>query len=65
MRAAEEAEEILGHPPTIIEIFVVLERQKSVLAVWDPYVVAAIMMTLLREDLAFTDKIFKQWTVRK
>ena len=65
MRAAEEAEDILGQSPTIVEIFVILEKQKSVLSVQDPYIVAAIMITLLREDLAFTDSIFKQWTVRK
>ena len=65
MAAAQEAEEILGHPPTILEIFFILEKNNFSLPVRDPFIVAAIMTTLLREDMVFVDKICQRWSIRK
>ena len=63
--AAQEAEEILGHPPTIIEMFFILEKNNFSLPVRDPFIVAAIITTLLREDMVFVDKICYRWSARK
>ena len=63
--AAGEAEDILGHPPTIQEIFIVIDKKNVRTLIRDVYTVAAIMSTLLREDIVFVDAIAYRWTVRK
>ena len=64
LRAAEIAEDTLGHPPTIMEIFVTFEKTFNT-PISSIYVVSAVMTSLLREDLVFVDKICYRWTVRK
>ena len=64
LRAAQDAEDTLGHPPTMPEIFVTLEC-KFKTPVRNAYEAAAVMTSLLREDMVFVDKISYRWTVRK
>ena len=66
LKAIADAEEMLGYPPTIMEIFVALKiTQGSSWMLKDCYQVAAVIVTLLREDMVFVDKISYRWTVRK
>ena len=62
--AAKQAEETLGHPPTMIQIFSVLqEHYNSPLRnVWE---VGAIACSLHREELIYCDKIIYRWTAYK
>ena len=65
MDAAAEAEDILGHPPTIQEMFVILDKKNLTKILRDPYTIAGLMSTLLREDIVYVDSIAYRWTVRK
>lgn len=59
IKAAERAEDILGHPPNALQIFRVMGFLSNA------FQVAAVLTSLLREDLIFVDKNMYRWTVRK
>lgn len=56
------AEEKLNRPVTLIEIHA-LALDMNKLPVKDIFQLAAVMMSLFREDLLLTDKIFEFWTL--
>lgn len=63
--AAGEAEDILGHPPTLQEIFVILDTKNLRALIRDIWTFAGVMSTLLREDIVFVDAIAYRWSIRK
>ena len=54
LKAIEIAEEMLGHPPSIFQISVVM-REKLNANPGNAFEVWAIVISLYREDLVFTD----------
>ena len=64
IKSAEIAEDILGHPPTVLQICKILEENYNC-PLGEIMQVAAIFASLLREDIVYTDKICYRWTVRK
>ena len=64
IKATEMAEDILGHPPSPYEIFVVLNEHLKT-PIRQPSEVAVVMMSMLREDFVMTDKISYRYTVRR
>ena len=58
------AEEKLGHPPTMLQICSILDDHFN-LPLKHAFEAAAIMTSLMREELIFCDKIWYRWTVHK
>ena len=58
------AEEILGRPPTMIEVFVTLEQTYGK-TVNNIYEVAGVMFALLREDMFYADQYSYRYTLTK
>ena len=64
LQAARQAEETLGHPPSVNQIFITLKEDMNV-PIENIFEVAGIICSLLREDMVFCDKICYRWTVNK
>ena len=67
-KATDAAEAKLGRPPTACDIFIMCEElgyNDNFMPGMDIYKVAAIMCSLLREHLVFTDRIMSCWTTTK
>ena len=58
------AEETLGKPPTVFEIFTVMDQNFG-RAVNNIYQLVAILFSLLREDLIYSDEHSYRYTVNK
>ena len=65
IKAANDAEDVLGHPPTMMEILVMLKKNGGSHILDDVYKVTGVMGSLFREDMVFIDKICYRWTARK
>ena len=64
--ATKEAEDTLGYPPTLFEIFVTLKKQSVTIPIqMGPYEAAAVMMSMLREDIIYADSVAYRWSIRK
>lgn len=64
--AAKEAEDTLGYPPTLFEIYVTLKKQSVTLPIqFGPYEASAVMLSMLREDIIYADSVAYRWSVRK
>ena len=62
------AEEILGRPPTGIEIFAVIEElgyNDTMMPVNDAYATAGLMFSMLREHMVMTDEVGYRFTTKK
>ena len=64
IKSAEIAEEALGEAPTVLQIFKVLQEIYDS-PVANCFELAAVLCSILREDLIFVDKICAKWTVHK
>ena len=65
LKSVQEAEDILGEPPNFMQIFYVLETRHNV-KLKNTYMCAAVMFSLLREDLLYTDApVAYRWTCHK
>ena len=65
LTAVRTAEARLGRPPGVVEVFEAFDEEglnNWAMPVADPYKVAAIMMSLLREHLLFTDLGMRAFT---
>lgn len=58
------AEDVLGHPPTLMEIFVTLEATYGK-TVNNIYEAVAVLFSLLREDLIYSDLLSFRYTCTK
>ena len=68
MRACDIAEERLGKPPSGIQIFEVLKElgyNDWAMPVNDVYKVCAILMSLIREHILYSDKVGFTFTTQK
>ena len=62
--STREAEEVLGRPPTIMEIFMTLEANHGK-TLNNIYEAVAILFSLLREDLIYSDMHSYRYTCVK
>jgi len=65
IKAANDAEDVLGHPPTLMEILVMLKKSGGALVLNDIYKLAVVFSGLFREDMVFVDSICYRWTAHK
>ena len=65
LKAVQETEDLLGHPGNFMQIFYTLSIRQNV-SIKNIYQCAAVMFSLLREDLLYTDapKAYR-WTLNK
>lgn len=61
-KSVEEAEKILGHPPNVIEIFVVAQKRMKKVPFMDCYTMAGCLMSLFREDMIYCDEVAAHYT---
>ena len=65
LASAEMAEEILGKPPTLPEIFVTLQDNFRGVPLNNIYEAGACISSLLREDMIYTDLHSNRYTVHR
>ena len=64
LEATRIAEETLGHPPTVFEIFVTLKETQGS-TVNNVFEVVAVLFSMLREDLIYCSKNSDRYSVHK
>lgn len=57
LRAVNEAEDRLGRIPTTMEVYYSFKAQNNYLSVNNPYEIAAVLMSMYREDLILSDDV--------
>jgi len=59
------AEEKLGKPPSVIEIFIEMKRQHNITQVNNIYESAAVITSIFREDLLYANDVCSHYSVTK
>ena len=64
LSAIDYAEDVLGRPPNTLEIYAAM-NMKFKTPVRNPYDTAAILMSIYREDMIYTDTVCFQFTTKE
>lgn len=65
LRAVNDAEDRIGRIPTCMEIYYQFLEQRNTFNVKNPYEIGAVIISIYREDMIFSDSVCFQFTTRK